>query len=461
MKIRLKSGSTAGGVLMVALCAGLIIGLTLASYFTLVDFQSRCVARSQTWNGAMAAAEAGVEDALQLINKFAGTQNPGAWATSGYSGDGWTLNGNVYSLTRYLDAAHTTYYSVYVTNSGASPTIYSRGYVPGPTWQSPTNMSRAILVATKIDSMFNVCMAALGAIDLKGNGVKTDSFDSTATNYPGYWTNDPAILRAGGDVVTDDQITNSTLNVENANISGHVKTGPSGSIAIGPNGSVGDLVWTGDPTGTPTPGIEPGWSANDLNVIFGDVTIPSTLWLNPPSGGSVNGTSYNYVFHDSPTRVYYDCSMANSGDIYIGTNVSVRLNITTGTYKPNNIYVAGLGTSAGQLLAFLNGPPGQSCTLNVPGDVSKYRLAKDFAFLGLPNCTSLTYNGNGDFTGVMYFPEADFHLAGGGSGIINFIGSSVSKTVQMNGHYDFHYDESLKKVGPNTGFKALSWLEVP
>ena len=49
--------------------------------------------------------------------------------------------------------------------------------------------------------------------------------------------------------------------------------------------------------------------------------------------------------------------------------------------------------------------------MNSPGNSSKYRYARDFAFLGLPNCTSLTYNGNGDFTGVMYFPEADFHLA--------------------------------------------------
>jgi hypothetical protein len=458
MKIRLKSGKAAASVLLVGLCVTFILGLTLTSYLVLVDFQSRSVARSQTWNSAMAVAEAGVEDALQFINKFAGAQNPGIWATTGYSDDGWARNGNVYSVTRYLDSAHTTYYTIYITNSGASPTICSRGFVPGPSWRAPTTLSRAVVVTTKIDSMFNVCMAALGAIDLKGNGVATDSFDSGATNYPGYWTNSPAIRKAGGDVVTDDQITNSVLSVENADIAGHVKTGPSGYIAIGPNGSVGDLAWVGPPA---TSGIEPGWAANDLNVVFGDVTLPTTMWQSPPGSGTVNGHVYNYVFHDSPVRTTYDCQMPNSGDIYIGTNVSVRLNVTAPNYSPNNIYCAGLGSSAAALMAFLNGPPGQSCTLNVPGDISKWRLAKDFAFLGLPNCTSLGYNGNGDFTGVMYFPEADFHLAGGGSGIINFIGSSVSKTVQMNGHYNFHYDENLKKVGPNTGFKAMSWLEVP
>jgi hypothetical protein len=456
MKIRLKSGRAAASVLVVGLCVAFIIGLTLMSFLALADFQSKSVARSQMWNSAMPVAEAGVEDALQLMNKFAGAQDPGIWATTGYSADGWARNGNVYSVTRYLDSAHTTYYTIYITNSGASPTICSRGFVPGPSWRAPSTLSRAVVVQTKIDSMFNVCMAALGAIDLKGNGVGTDSFNSGATNYPGYWTN--TIRLAGGDVVTNDQITNSTLNVANANIAGHIKTGPSGGIAIGPNGSVGDLPWVD----LPTPGIEPGWAVNDLNVIFGDVTLPtSNPWLSPPGSGVVNGHLYSFVFPDWPVPKPPDyCQMPNSGDIYVGTNRSVFLNVTAPNYNPNNIYVAGMGDKAGKLLAFLNGPPGQSCTLGT-GDYTQSGLAANLAFLGLPTCTSLAYKGNGDFTGVMYFPEADFQLAGGGSGIIDFIGSSVSKTVQMNGHYHFHYDENLKKVGPNTGFKAMSWLEVP
>jgi hypothetical protein len=60
----------------------------------------------------------------------------------------------------------------------------------------------------------------------------------------------------------------------------------------------------------------------------------------------------------------------------------------------------------------------------------------------------------------MYFPEADFQLSGGGSGILDFVGSSVTKTVQMNGHYHFHFDEALKKVNPDSSYVAASWREL-
>ena len=60
---------------------------------------------------------------------------------------------------------------------------------------------------------------------------------------------------------------------------------------------------------------------------------------------------------------------------------------------------------------------------------------------------------------MIYAPDANFQLAGGGSGIIDFIGASVSKTVQMNGHYHFHYDESLRNSEWNNGYVAARWQE--
>ena len=70
-----------------------------------------------------------------------------------------------------------------------------------------------------------------------GNNIQTDSFDSSdaasSTNglYVAGWH------RANGDIASDASITNS-VNVGNANIFGHVSTGPNGTVAIGANGSV-------------------------------------------------------------------------------------------------------------------------------------------------------------------------------------------------------------------------------
>ena len=68
--------------------------------------------------------------------------------------------------------------------------------------------------------------------------------------------------------------------------------------------------------------------------------------------------------------------------------------------------------------------------------------------------------GNGTFTGAIYAPEAAFSMSGGGGGAEDFIGASVSKTVTMNGHFNFHYDENLARIGSDTTWLVDSWEEI-
>jgi hypothetical protein len=340
------------------------------------------------------------------------------------------------------------------------PYVKSTGYVvlPGALAASNTTLARSIEVQVKTSAMFNVAMAALGSIDLKGNNIATDSYDSTTNLYSTNSKYDPAKRKAGGDVVTNNTITNSTFTIGNANIAGHVTTGPNGSYSIGANGSVGDLAWVG----VPTPGVKPGWGANDLNVVFKDVVMPATTWLPTGIAGSGMGGSglpivggvakaYNHVF-----LIAGDYTVTDNGSIYVATNISVRLKVTTSSFSPSAIYVAGTGATAGKLAAYLTGT---SATLGTE-HMTQSGVAVNMAFFGMPSVTDLAYKGNGDFTGVMYMPSADFHLAGGGSGTIDFIGASVTKTIQMNGHYNFHYDESLKKAPFNNGYVVAYWKET-
>jgi hypothetical protein len=466
MKILLsKAGKPSGNILLVTMLTAIVIGLTLISFLSLVDGQSKSVQRSQTWNQSLVVTEAGIEDAMSFINQYAGTQDIGAW-TNTASANHWTASGNVFTTTRYLDAAHTIYYTAWVTNVNfATPSIRCTGSVPGPSWlNNPNRISRTVYITAKTTVLFNAAMAALGTIDLKGNNIATDSFDSSATNYPGYWTT--SIRRANGDVATDGTILN-VLNVGNANLAGHVMTGPGGSVNIAANGSVGDLPWVD----ASTPGIKPGYLSDDMNVNFENVVIPSppqVVWTGAP--GSGNATVYSYtgttITGTNSGRSFAhlitgsgNYTINDSGDIYVASNCVVNLKVipSVGTFNPNMLYGAGTGTNAAKVTCYVDCA---NCTLGTDDKPQGGGLAGNMVFLGTPNCTSLSYKGNGDFTGAMYFPQADFQLAGGGSGIVDFIGSSVTKTVQMNGHYHFHFDEALKKWNPNNAYVAASWREL-
>ena len=285
-------------------------------------------------------------------------------------------------------------------------------------------------------------LAARGNIDLKGNDIASDRYDSSAPDYPGYWTN--SIRKAGGDIVTDSSITNSFLSLGNAHIAGHVKSGPTGFLQFGPSSSVGDLAWVD----SATPGIEPGWFANDVNVSFPDVSIPNVPWMvtgslgGGGSGTAPNGKTYSHIFLNFANGGYY--VLNDSGDIYVGTNVTVTVYVknSVGTFAPTNLYVAGAGTNSGKLVAYID-----ATNVYLSTDWPQSSLPADLILLGTANCTSLSYRGNGDFMGVIYAPSADFQWAGGGSGVpLDVLGSFVAKSIQLNGHYHFHFDEALYKL---------------
>lgn len=468
MKIHIsQSHQVRGSVLMVSLLTAFIIGLTLASYLLLVEAESRSVARSQNWNHTMVVTEAGVEDALQLINKYVGTPDllP-AWPTTA-AADGWTHVGNVYYVRRYLDAARNIYYDAYVTNFTNGPSIYCVGYVPAPnlysqafpqgflaaagvTLNADTGGKRKVFVRTAKDPLFNVAMAALGRIDMKGNNVATDSYDSSDPKYSTNGRYDITKRKDGGDVVTNGSITNSGIGVGNANVMGHVKTGPTGDISIGPNGSVGSVSWV---TGGNT-GIEDGWAANDFNVSFDDVILPNLTWLAAPSGGTVDGTSYDYVFTSDKSGNYL---ITKSGSIYVATNTTVALNVTADSFSPPSIYIAGDAANSGKLTVYMQGEK-----LSLSGnDLVESANPANLSFYGLPTCTIINFNGNGAFYGVIYAPEANYSLTGSGSSeAVDITGATVTRTVTLNGHFNFHYDENLRNVGPSRGYIPSSWAEV-
>jgi hypothetical protein len=453
-------------VILVSLILSAICGLTLASYLLMAQQQNRSIYRSQTWNGVMAISEAGIEDGLAMVNWYAGQfVDIGKW-TNYATAENWDANGNIYHVHRTLDVSS---YDVWITNNPPAPTVtclastpwnyaysspgaYQPMFAQAGSTVVPIQIARKVWVGTRKEPLFAVAMAALETIDLKGKNIKTDSFNSASTNYSInglYPIGHPEMTRDQGDVCTDLTIINS-LNVGNAQVKGHIRTGPGVNTYSILNGSVGSSGWVDGGR----IGIQPGWASTDFNVVFPPVDYPKDVsWLPAVDKNKyIDGVKYQYIF-DSPG----DYSISSlSGNVYVQTNINVRVKITQNV--SSSTLVVRISPENASLQIFMAGSTfdlsGTAFIDNASGHPER------FYFYGLPSCTAVSFGGNGNFYGCIYAPSAVFSLGGGGADVWDFVGSSVTRSVVMNGHFNFHFDENLKNIGPAKAYVATFWQEI-
>lgn len=530
---RTKTQGQQGNTLMTTIMITGLIGFILAVYLTLVQSQNRATFRSQAWNMAMPVVEAGIEDALAHIN---------ANYEVGLDRDGWTQSGGTYTITRTVgDCIYTARITNYTMGSltNSSPIIDSFGYVqmPGAMAKASTTLlaaaggtvnstvaylGRGVRVQAIPDFIFGRGMVAKDSIDINGNNIRTDSFDSMdpaySTNGGKYW---PGHTKDHGDIAVNSGLTNS-LSLGSANIWGNVSTGPGGTVAIGPNGAVGDNGWHA----AGNDGIQTGHSKDDMNVSFPDAKVPweggfavnggwltnivststtnassitsipypvavlfpittnlvtSALWpLGSPGPIATNWNnkhtridSYTFpTFRYSVTniattlttnRTYYDCLIGEldggdyltatlSGSVYIAA--PVRMYVTT-TLNISDLIIK----PGGSLKLYTSAA---SASLAGNNSANSDGTADAFSYWGLPSNTSVTFSGNAKFIGTIYAPNADFTMNGTGHDTYyDFSGASITKTARLNGHFNFHYDEALGRMGPFRGYIIDQWIEMP
>lgn len=435
MKItpNLRQGAS-GSVLMITLAVVLILGLLLGSYLIMVSTQNASIARSQAWNTALTVAEAGVEEALAQLNPGALNFN----TNIDRAANGWGNSGGVYGpANRTLSVGS---YGVIIT-ADTFPIIYSTGYTTVPALSA--HLSRVVRASTTTAPSFQVAMAAKNSIDFKGTTVWIDSYDSADEAYSTGGFYDENKKKAGGDVASIAGL----INVQNAEVKGKVLTGAGAPVPQVGNGSVGDLSWN-------TKGaIQPEWYKNDFNVNFPDVLPPYSTGLQPtvlPGPGSITTN----VLGGFKYKV--DGAMnLKAGDVLWVTGKATLY--VTGDF----IMQSGGGKSSMILIApnaslkmFVGGQSATFTTVNTEGN------AATFQYYGLPSNTSLTWSGNAQYMGTIYAPEATFNLGGGGNDTMDYQGACVVGSVVMNGKFNFHYDENLKRMGPISGYRVNSWREL-
>jgi hypothetical protein len=293
-------------------------------------------------------------------------------------------------------------------------------------------------------------MLAKGKMTFGGN-VIADSFDSTSTNASTGGTYDPAKKQANGYVGTNGKGAGIIDVSGSVQLYGNVATGPTGTIASTGGAKVGDAAWqAGGSTG-----IQPGHSADDMNVYFPDVEKPFTggYGIPLPLGvltSLIGGTNYKYSLTGGTYQMTTLIMASKEAMLVTGDTI---------------LYVTGDVDLSGQSYIYI--APGATLKLYVGGNTSMAGtgvsnpsgIAKSFQYFGMPTNTSISMTGNSTFVGVIYAPQASLTMGGGGSTVIDFVGASTTSTVNMAGKFNFHYDESLANSS-DALYIASSWDEI-
>jgi hypothetical protein len=253
-----------------------------------------------------------------------------------------------------------------------------------------------------------------GNIGLNGNGLSTDSFDSSDTNFSTGGQYDPAKAGTNGDVASIGGI----VNIGNHQIGGDLHLGPTATFTSGTNQILGQFIRA------------------DYDIDFPDVTAPNgfgTYVAAPISGSGANLTnlipvSGNYIIN-------------NAFPIRVQPGVQAVVFVTTTSFSAS-VNILGGPTNSGTLFLYQN-----SGSAQLSGTANSTIRPTNFCYYGLPGVTNVTLTGINNFVGVIYAPEASGLVSAGGA--FNAIdGCIVVNTLLINGQFVIHFDRSLLTAGP-------------
>jgi hypothetical protein len=130
------------------------------------------------------------------------------------------------------------------------------------------------------------------------------------------------------------------------------------------------------------------------------------------------------------------------------------------------LYITGSFDMTGQSELYI--APGASLSVYVGGDMNlsgngvfNYTMdASHLLFFGLPTSKNIAISGNATFTGVIYAPQANVTLNGGGNNTYDVVGAIVANTATLHGHFNFHYDEALGRARIISKYAVASWREL-
>ncbi len=477
---RVQSGS----VLILALFAVAILSLLLASTLSICQNKYHTVFQAASWQEAVHGAEAGVDLAMDALNRgeWTGWQtgsnggNPpprtppstGATATAatgppspgsynyrvmslGHSGEG---NQQVSAFIT-IDAAAS------LSNAPGGQWLRIRAIgitdLSGPMQVSSESKDRAL---RRLDFVTNrdtggtvikpqarryveaiakrntkgYAMMLRNAIKMGGGASFVDSFDSSDPNKSTLRLYDPLKRQSNGDIAT---LFSEGSDLKNAAVYGGVfYNGPPPKGTAGVKGTVSSgFNATLPPVRDPVAGWAPTASVTDIltttTIIGGPKGAPARYKVNSIDlrGGSVLSVLPHAPGQESYVEIWVTGDMQTSGTALIVQDPGVH----TIYYVDGNLRFKG-----GSL-------------------VNKSNIAANMTILGVDppkgGLNKFEVTGNGNFIGVVNAPNYDFTITGAG----DYCGALIGNSMLINNEAQIHYDEALNKT--SSAYSVASWYE--
>lgn len=457
---RPSSAPDRGSVLVVAMLMAALIAIALGSHIQLSQTNLRISNRAFYANAAMNIAESGVEHAMWSINK----QVEG----SGTAWQNWTISGS-YAQRQFTsfafdqNATGAVRVSVLNYHTGSAPRVLARAIIT-PVTGGP--IEKWVEVQLQRRALFANGMVAKNSITFSGNNTAVDSYDSRLGAYN-------ADL-GGGDFNKYDRGSAGSLSVQTADFSlgngkifGYVAIGTSdySGLSVGANGIVGvfgaaagsvdyERVTTDFSADFETPAAPAPPSSYALSAINGALDLPRAgdaaasdgkYYYTTPSislGGHVSNV-LRVTAHPAAPAIATDVVLLVTGAV--GTTISVGGNasiaVAAGGHKMN-LYAPGNVAIAGNGVANANNP-------------------NSFMLWGTKTTAdqTISISGNGQLNAVVYAPNANLAMNGGGSsGAVR--GAVVANNITVVGGSSFSYDEALADLTEDSPFGIASWQEI-
>jgi hypothetical protein len=521
--MKLRQSNERGAVLLIVLISSLIMGITLASYLQYTSTQTRSIMRSQAWNTAIPIAEAGIEEALAHINNsVVGTNwalNGWTVVSDHFEKSGRSAGGR-YIAQISAEALPTITCTAFTTDDRSANPPVRRVQVTTSRFGTGlkgliTKSDLTMIGNTSIDSFdsedarYNTGgrydpakhkdggyaasiygnftgQLVSGSIGTGPTGVASGTvgdFNWTSSSsgiQPGHYANDvnfsfPEVQKpfnGGAATPTSGAITLTNYSYWTSIVTtatlpapppANIVTNFKGTITTTryPSGLPSNLVTT-NTTHTrtktdPTPGtylnlvVQGQWNEYDLITSY---SYPSITYSYSTTGTNATVTSEQYAYVLSADRYEVSNFSLSGSDRVIVTGKEVTLYIKDGfKMSGRSEFIIAPGAS---VKIYVGGDVG----LSGNGILNYSQNAASFELFGLRTNRKIDISGNAAFTGVIYAPQADVTMNGGGNDGYDVVGAIVANTAKLNGHFRFHYDEALGRAQILSKYSVASWREL-